>query len=673
MANHWPIVVGINQYQSLQPLMYAQFDAIELKDFLVNEAGLSPQYCALLTDISPMVYQGAAFPTREVILQRLAQTGERTAADDTVWFFFSGYGVHWDGQDYILPIDADPSQIPQTGILVETLFKLLTGGAHRPCLVMLDINRPQSALSHGQLGIQSVELAKSLGVPLILSCQPDQFSQETLAVRHGLFSEAMIEGLRFHGCLTLSQLAAYLTDRVPELCQHHWRPEQNPVVVIPPEQQFLLLVPPSAAGQISGIQPSPPDGFIPPWPQSLEEEEEEELAPETTIPGVRPWPSDLIGVEPPVATLAPPRLPSPAIATAADDSITTVATLPPPTDEAPGSGAPGWQRWGILAAGLLLLGVLLRNQEMFLGFSSPESPESEDGSADQVVAPAVSPPAPAASEPSPPEAAPAPEDEPEDEPGGEPLFPVAGADAASTLERARTALAEQQFGEALTWLTQLPEDQRPEDYTALLGQAQAGYDNANLTGAEALSEARRMIDPLSASLFNDAIKQARQVAVGDPEYEQAQADIARWSRVILDLAEGRAVSGNLEAAIAAAQLVPDDQGEIYGQAQAQIQRWQQRQINQQLLQQAQGLLQPDQATSFQEAIALAQQIAPDYPESAVAQERIEQWSRDILAIARARAADGQLPGAISAANLVPADTEAYAQAQAEIQRWQQPQ
>ncbi|NJL45968.1 MAG: hypothetical protein HC922_10190, partial [Leptolyngbyaceae cyanobacterium SM2_3_12] len=268
MASHWPVIVGINQYQFLQPLMYAQFDAIELKDFLVNEAGLPPpQYCSLLTDISPMVYQGAAFPTRAVLLQRLTQSCEQAQAGDTVWFFFSGYGTCWQGRDYILPIDADPHQVEQTGIPVETIFKILKQGANRQILVVLDMNRPQNGLNSQNLGIQSLELAKSLALPLVLSCQPHQFSQESMAVRHGLFTEAMVEGMRFHGCLTLSQLVDYLNDRVPELCQHHWRPEQNPATVIPAEQQFLMLVPPSAADQIPGGQPSE---TLPLWPDGLE-------------------------------------------------------------------------------------------------------------------------------------------------------------------------------------------------------------------------------------------------------------------------------------------------------------------------------------------------------------------------------------------------------------------
>jgi hypothetical protein len=304
----------------------------------------------------------------------------------------------------------------------------------------------------------------------------------------------------------------------------------------------------------------------------------------------------------------------------------------------------------LAAAGLLLLGVLWRNQDSFRG--------------QQSTAPAVLTPI---------ESAPTTEPEapaPETGGAGEPLFPSTSVSGAEALERARNALAQQQFGEALVWLNQIPEVERPVDYPALVNQAETGYANASLSGEAALNQARRLIEPLSASLFNDAIEQARQVPADDPAYDQAQADIARWSQVIVDLAEGRAASGDLNGAISAARLVPEDQGEIWGLAQARIQQWEQRQVNRRLLQEAQSVLQPDQATSFQTAIAIAQQIPPDYPESAIAQDRIDQWSRDILAIARARAADGQLPGAISAAGLVPSGTNAYDQAQQEIQQWQ---
>ncbi|QQE65227.1 hypothetical protein GFS31_19130 [Leptolyngbya sp. BL0902] len=644
MASHWPIVVGINQYQQLQPLMYAQFDAIELKDFLVQEAGLAPDACALLTDVSPMVYQGAAFPSRDVLLQRLSQTVAKAGANDTLLFFFSGYGVSWEGQDYLLPIDADPSRIVQTGILIADVFKTLTEGAASQVLVMLDMNRPQSAIAPSRLGQQTLELAQDLEIPLLLSCQPQEFSQETLAVRHGLFTEAMLEGLRFHGCLTLTQLADYLATRVPELCRHHWRPEQHPVAVIPAAQRFLMLVPPAAAGTIAGGPSLAP----PILGDGVPLVDGPSVPPSALVPPSLP--ASLAAAEEPLVTAADGGAPT------ATPATQTEETAPPPKTQ-----APGWPQWAILGAGVLLLGVLLRNQAVFWGnrTPTPDLPGTEapltplpDGGETTDVSPGE---------------APAEETAP---PTPNPLFPGTTIDGPTALGLARQALAGRQFGEALTWLNQIPEGERPEDFDALVAQAEAGQASAVVTGEVILNDARRLVEPVPASLFNDAIERARQVPVGDPQYDRAQADIARWSQVILDLAEGRVAAGNFDGAIAAASLVPADQAETYAQAQASIQRWQQRQTNRQLLQQAQGMLQPDQATSFRDAIVLVQQIPADYPEYPVAQERISQWSQDILVIARARAAAGDVAGAIAAAERVPPNTSAYDQAQQEIQTWQ---
>jgi hypothetical protein len=675
MAHHWPVIVGINQYQSLQPLLFAQFDAVELKDFLINEAGLPPEQCSLLTDIAPMVYQGAAFPTREVILQRLQQSCQRASENDTVWFFFSGYGMHWQGKDYLLPIDADPTKLEQTAIPIESIFALLQQSSARQRLLMLDMNRSQSALPNQRLGVTTMEMAKQLEISLLLSCRPNQFSQETLAVRHGLFTEAILEGLRFHGCLTLSQLATYLNDRLPELCQHHFRPEQNPVSVIPTQQQFLMLVPPQAVGRMSAPPPAVDAsgygnlgasygdlgsmaGSISTAPVEVPAESNGMVPSEREVSPGR----GAITPGAPVSLSEPePELTS---APLTDSKVETEAE---PAEVAEVTGT-GWQRWLLVGAGMLLLGVLLRNQSTFLGTRQPEAeqPSTVESVEDPAASAEATPPmeAEAGTEPAP--------SGQETNPTGEPLFPVPGEslNPQTAFEQARTAVEQRRFGEALNWLSQIPEGQRPEGYVALQEQAQAGYAAAERGGEAVLKSARRIIEPISASLFNDAIEEARQVPVGDEFYDQAQADIARWSRVILDLAQGRAANGGFDDAIAAAALVPEDQGDIYAQAQAEIQNWQQQKINRQLLQDAQSRLQPDQATSFEEAIKIVQQIPPGNPEYDIAQQRIDQWSQDILVIARARAADGQLPGAIAAAELVPPDTSAYDQAQEEIRRWQ---
>lgn len=640
MANHWAIIVGINQYQSLQPLMYAQFDAIELRDFLTLEVGLPINQCVLLTDVSPILQEAAAYPTRESLERVLQEMGQQVQPEDTLWFFFSGYGVSWEGQDFLLLIDADPNRIQETALPLEFVLKQLKTTPTENLVVVLDMGRSQSALPNQQLGVQGLELARSLGIPLVLSCQPEQFSQEALAVRHGLFTAGLLEGLRYHGRLVLYQLVEYLEERVPELCQLYARPVQNPAVAIPPERRFLMLLPPAAVNRLPLTEAA--QAAAAGWA-----EQESPATPAVAPAGSSTYAAGSSAVSPldEDVTVPVPR-----------NAVTpTSAASPSNPDEV--DSVPAWQRWSLLAAGLLLLGVLVRNSSIFLG--RPPAPNA-------AVVESASTPTDAASGDS------AIEAEPASGQPGVPLFPAntgAGSDR-SALERARTAVAEQKYGEALTWLNQVPVEQRSDEFLQLVDQAQAGYARSQQSNEEVLNSARAIIQPVSASLFSDAIKRARQIPVGDPAYEQAQQDINRWTQVIIDLADGRAAAGQFDEAVSAARLVPDDRPELYQTAQERIARWQQQKVNRDVLKQAQERLVPDNVETFENAIRLVRDIPVGYPERPIAEERIEQWSQDILVIARARAAEGRLQDAIAAAQRVPEGTSAYAQAQQEIQTWE---
>ena len=256
---------------------------------------------------------------------------------------------------------------------------------------------------------------------------------------------------------------------------------------------------------------------------------------------------------------------------------------------------------------------------------------------------------------------------------GEPLFPPdidpveAGKNA---LQRAEEAIAANRYGEARAWLTQVPPELQNNTYQSLLQEANSEAAAAAARNQDILNNARQIIQPASASMFNDAIEQARQVPPEDPFYDQAQADIARWGQVILDLAEGRAASGDINGAIAAAKLVPTDQPQVAEAAAQRIATWESQIGNQDLIRQAQNSLQPGQASSFNNAIRSLRVIMPNQPGYATAQDKINQWSGDILAISRARAAQGDLGGAIAAAELVPEGTAAFEQARQEIVRWQ---
>jgi hypothetical protein len=187
--------------------------------------------------------------------------------------------------------------------------------------------------------------------------------------------------------------------------------------------------------------------------------------------------------------------------------------------------------------------------------------------------------------------------------------------------------------------------------------------------------ARKLLRTNQASHFNQAIAQLRQLPPGQPGYDSARQDMNRWSRTIYDLAAGRAEQGDYAGAIAAAKLVPADL-DGSAAAQASLAQWQQQapvqSLNSRALAKAQSLIQPHQASTYSNAIAIARTISPGQPQAFEAQRFSSQWSTEIWNIAQARAKGREWSRAIAAAKLVPADSPHYAQAQAALKTWTAP-
>ncbi len=181
-----------------------------------------------------------------------------------------------------------------------------------------------------------------------------------------------------------------------------------------------------------------------------------------------------------------------------------------------------------------------------------------------------------------------------------------------------------------------------------------------------------------ASSYNRAIRQAKTIEPDSPFYQQAQADIIRWSEVILDIAQGRANQEDFAGAIAAAKLIPQDETSaefIAQQATEAVVHWQLRAQRQNLYQNylaaAKIIINPSQASSYNRAIRILRQIPPGVKEYQEAQNLIRQWSQQIYLIANHRAAKGDFKQAIEAAALVPKDSPYYQEAKNSMIRWKE--
>lgn len=515
MSNHWAIAVGINHYQLLQPLHFAQQDAQSLCESLVSDAGFLPDRCLLITDTSPEFDGHSTDPNRENLLHWFQSLREKLQPEDWVWCFFSGYGFAVAGEDYLLPIDADPEKPAQTGISAKSLFDALKALPTDNVLVLLDINRAQS-LSNEKVGTQIAKLAAEYGIPTMLSCQPEEFSHEAPALNHGLFTQALIEGLRSHQCSNLASLEEFLKSRLPELCDHSDRPIQNPLLIVSEPKELHQVIMPVNWEETENWKPiaeSNPfavegDLYLSPIEtEALTFEDYDTIETQTIMGATATETPDYLKLEPDFVTMPPEDNPPPQAAQLSEP----VSPVPPVSNASDNSDQMFWER--LLFGGsaillVLLLGVLFRNWSAFMG--NPQTASKGDTPPSQTVQ------------------------------------------------------------------SSKPGEASPAPQTTSANAPQANPASTATNGEQVLNEARSLIRPASASEASQAIQRALKIPQGDPVYAQAQQDIDRWSRNILDIAKSRAAQKQFKSAIAAAQFVPKERPQLHAEAQKLMQQWRQR-------------------------------------------------------------------------------------------------
>ncbi|MBD2089081.1 caspase family protein [Microcoleus sp. FACHB-1515] len=544
-ASGYAVAIGINQYEHFQPLHYAVRDAQAVQTFLkesqlpIDRAGQSERTrVVLLADSSPMVQQGNTYPNRANVEAAIDYIIRQAQASDYLWIFFSGYGVEVNGQDYLMPIEGDSVRVEETGIAIAQLFFKLQAAATRNILVLLDINRSQSATTNARIGEQTAAIAAQTGIATILSCQPDQFSHETLALRHGLFTSAVLEGLRYGNCTTIDHLVQFLDSRLVELSEHHWRPRQDAMAIVPAPQRYQLLWPRSQpmldATSTNGKQSVPLSA-------TLENGHADSAGtPEPTVPiAIATGLPDRPTV--PTSTL-PPGIVSTAV----------VPVLPPAATNGANQDDSHFQRSLLMLGGLLFallcLGVLFQNRTEFTEAPTPTTNVNPTAApTTTAVSPTDTPTSPTSTSPPAPTRAATPQPQP--------TRPVASP--------------------------------TPTVTTPAVTVAPAATSSSDLNAIRAALDRSLAASPTTQiSAFNQAIQQARRIPNTDPAYAQAQQDIDRWSALILRVAEQRANQSNggsrqravqnYRSAIDAAKLVPRDRPTLYARAQQLIAAWNRR-------------------------------------------------------------------------------------------------
>jgi hypothetical protein len=595
MVNYWAIAIGINQYQLFQPLGCAQADAEAIKDYLVTQAGFPPENCLLMTNTSPPIGDKSSYPTKENILsllQELAATFWQP--EDYLWLFFSGYGVNYKEQDYLMPVGGDPEQVAETGIEVRSLMQSLEFTGIK-VLLIFDINRAFGTQADAPVGQEIIELAAELQMGAIISCQPEEFSHESTELGRGFFTAALLEALGSGKGYDLSDLASYLGDLTPKLCQYHWRPVQNPITVIPAQKPAILPI------------------------LTLDENSAAIIFPEASFAVTRTAPplenSDSITIDQAgwtenasVATTLN-KIPTESVLATVPIAHGEGRFIPPITThkDKPSSTSemPLWQQFIIWGGGnmvivALIATFLLRHHENFqfenlsrIVFNNTTSatqlpqlsPSTQNRSTAQISVDRDS----------------KKRNQAILELEKMSLVPTQPGDLVTAIAKAGKIKANtpiyakaqeniQVWCQMILELAQAQAEQRKYENAIataqLITKKEPLYSQAEtvikkwqieakqyVSNKTLLDKATALIIPEQASSYNRAIVVAKKIQRGQPGFEIAQTSINQWSEKILDIAKIQANQGDFQGAISTAILVPT--GAIaYEDAQDAIQKWQ---------------------------------------------------------------------------------------------------
>jgi WD40 repeat protein len=235
------LAVGINKYKNeAYNLNYAQPDAFSFVE-KINERSKT-----IFKSINRVeIYDEEA--TKENITTGFKAMIARAKPEDVFMFYYAGHGTLDEENNeeyYLVPTDitklyGDPAQLHARGISATDIRGFLTQIKSQKQIVLMDACHSGGALkSLSTRGVAAdekamVQLARSSGVVMIASSGTKQLATEFEALKHGVFTYALLEALDGKADngdrkITVNELKFYMEDRVPELTRQYGGQAQYP-------------------------------------------------------------------------------------------------------------------------------------------------------------------------------------------------------------------------------------------------------------------------------------------------------------------------------------------------------------------------------------------------------------------------------------------------------------
>lgn len=197
-SESWALIIGINDYQNVDPLSYAVDDAMAINNILTEKYGFKKEHIKLITDEEA---------TKDNIMNGFQEILLSAGEKDRIVVFYAGHGDTYplpNGGDmgYLIPVDGEATKdkIFLTSISMSTLEELATMSAAKHILYLVDACYGGLTLATRGLGKeQTPEYLKKMtsekGRQVITAGGKDEKVMEKAEWGHSAFTKNLISGL----------------------------------------------------------------------------------------------------------------------------------------------------------------------------------------------------------------------------------------------------------------------------------------------------------------------------------------------------------------------------------------------------------------------------------------------------------------------------------------------
>lgn len=213
-AKTFAVIVGNENYQSVEPVPYA-----------LNDANVFAKYCNKTLGIPQKnikVYRDASYGKMLSALKRVADIAEAYDGDVNIIFYYAGHGVPNEASKsaYLLPIDADGSQT-EVCYSIDRLYEDLQDTDAKSIVVFLDAcfsgaNRGNGMISAARgVAIKPHEAEPEGNMVVFTAASGSQTAYPYEDKGHGMFTYFLLEKLQSSkGNATLKEIADYISTNV---------------------------------------------------------------------------------------------------------------------------------------------------------------------------------------------------------------------------------------------------------------------------------------------------------------------------------------------------------------------------------------------------------------------------------------------------------------------------